>query len=99
MRSLPIIIPGVILVIFGIIFNFQGQGMVGPETSFMYQNQDWIDNGIIISMLGVILILIGNFLFGWILIHPAELYIQVQIVKRTTITMEFQNLMLLILLR
>ena len=61
MRSLPIIIPGVILVIFGIIFNFQGQGMVGPETSFMYQNQDWIDNGIIISMIGVILILIGYF--------------------------------------
>ena len=53
MRSLPIIIPGVILVIFGIIFNFQGQGMVGPETSFMYQNQDWIDNGIIISMIAV----------------------------------------------
>ena len=61
MRSLSIIIPGVILVIFGIIFNFQGQGMVVPETSFMYQNQDWIDNGIIISMLGVILILIGYF--------------------------------------
>ena len=61
MRSLSIVIPGVILVIFGIIFNFQGQGMVGPETSFMYQNQEWIDNGIIISMAGVILILIGYF--------------------------------------
>ena len=61
MRSLSIIIPGVIIVIFGIIFNFQGQGMVGTETSFMYQNQDWIDNGIIISMIGVILILIGYF--------------------------------------
>ena len=59
-RSLPIIIPGVILVIFGIIFNFQGQGMVGPETSFMYQNQDWIDNGIIISMLG------GDFDIKWL---------------------------------
>ena len=59
MRSLPIIIPGVILVIFGIIFNFQGQGMVGPETSFMYQNQEWIDYGVMISMMGVILILIG----------------------------------------
>ena len=59
MRSLPIIIPGVILVIFGIIFNFQGQGMVGPESSFMYQSEDWIDYGIIISMAGVILILIG----------------------------------------
>ena len=59
MRSLSIVIPGIILVIFGIIFSFQGQGMLGPETSFMYENQEWIDNGIIISMMGVILILIG----------------------------------------
>ena len=59
MRSLLIVIPGIILVIFGIIFNFQGQGVVGPETSFMYENQEWTDNGIFISMIGVILILIG----------------------------------------
>ena len=59
MGSLPIVIPGIILVIFGIIFNFQGQGMVGPESSFMYQSENWIDYGIIISMVGVILILIG----------------------------------------
>jgi hypothetical protein len=59
MRSLSIVIPGIILMIFGIIFSFQGQGVVGPETSFMYENQEWIDNGIFISMIGVILILIG----------------------------------------
>ena len=59
MRSLSIVIPGIILVIFGIIFSFQGQGMLGPETSFMYENQEWINNGVIISMIGVILILIG----------------------------------------
>ena len=58
-QYLAIVIPGIILVIFGIIFNFQGQGMVGPESSFMYQSEDWIDYGIIISMVGVILILIG----------------------------------------
>jgi hypothetical protein len=59
MRTLSIVIPGIILVIFGIIFSFQGQGMAGPETSFMYENQEWINNGIFISMIGVILILIG----------------------------------------
>tara|TARA_B100000029_G_scaffold413672_1_gene416808 strand:- start:176 stop:382 length:207 start_codon:yes stop_codon:yes gene_type:complete len=59
MGSMPIVITGIILVIFGIIFNFQGQGMIGPETSFMYQNDDWIDYGMIISMTGVILVLIG----------------------------------------
>ena len=48
--------------IFGIMFSFQGQGMVGPETSFMYENVEWIDNGIFISMIGVILILIGYIL-------------------------------------
>ena len=59
MGSTPIVIAGIILVIFGIIFNFQGQGMIGPETSFMYQSDDWIDYGIVISMTGVILVLIG----------------------------------------
>ena len=59
MGSVPIVIPGIILVIFGIMFNFQGQGMVGPESSFMYQSENWIDYGIVISMVGVILILIG----------------------------------------
>ncbi len=58
--SIVIVIPGIVLVIFGIIFNFQGQGMVGPESSFMYQSEDWIDYGIIISMVGVNLILIGH---------------------------------------
>ena len=59
MSSSPIVIAGIILVIFGIIFNFQGQGIIGPETSFMYQSDDWIDYGIVISMAGVILVLIG----------------------------------------
>jgi len=59
MGSSPIMIAGIILVIFGIIFSFQGQGVVGPETSFMYESQDWIDYGIWISMMGVILVLIG----------------------------------------
>ena len=61
MKSLPIIILGIIVMIFGIIFQFQGQGMIGPESSFMYQNQNWIDNGIYIGMVGVIIILIGYF--------------------------------------
>ena len=61
MKSLPIIISGIIVMIFGIVFQFQGQGMIGPESSFMYQNQNWIDNGIYIGMLGVIIILIGYF--------------------------------------
>ena len=59
MGSLPIVIIGIILVIFGIGFNFQGEGMLGPEASFMYESDDWVNYGIGISMIGVVLILIG----------------------------------------
>ena len=61
MKSLPVIISGIIVMIFGIVFQFQGQGMIGPESSFMYENPSWIDNGIYIGMFGVIIILIGYF--------------------------------------
>ena len=61
MRSLPVIISGIIVMIFGVIFQFQGQGIVGPESSFMYESSDWINNGIYIGMIGVIIILIGYF--------------------------------------
>ncbi|HJM14301.1 MAG TPA: hypothetical protein QF710_02685 [Candidatus Nitrosopelagicus sp.] len=59
MNSVPIIIIGIIIMIFGVIFQFQGQGMVGPEESFMYENPTWINNGNYIAMFGVIIILIG----------------------------------------
>ena len=61
MKSLPVIISGIIVMIFGIVFQFQGQGVIGPESSFMYENPSWIDNGIYIGMIGVIIILIGYF--------------------------------------
>jgi hypothetical protein len=61
MKSLPIIISGIIIMIFGMTFQFQGQGIIGPESSFMYENQNWINNGMYIGMTGVIIILIGYF--------------------------------------
>ena len=62
MKSLPVIISGIIIMSFGIVFQFQGQGVIGPESSFMYENPSWIDNGIYIGMIGVIIILIGYFI-------------------------------------
>ena len=59
MNSIPIIVIGIIIIIFGIVFQFQGQGIIGPEQSFMYENRSWVDNGTYIAMLGVIIILIG----------------------------------------
>jgi len=56
------IIPGIVITIFGIIFHFQGKGIVGPESSFMYSNPEWIDYGIILIIIGLVITAIGIFL-------------------------------------
>ena len=53
------IILGVIVIIFGIIFHLQGQAIVGPESSFMYSNPDWVTYGQQIVIIGIFLIGIG----------------------------------------
>ena len=50
---------GVIIFIFGLIFDLQGQSIVGPESSFMYANPDWITYGIEIMIIGAIVIGMG----------------------------------------
>ncbi len=57
-RSLGII-PGIIISVSGIIFHFQGRGIIGPESSFMYSNPDWIDYGIILIIIGLVITGIG----------------------------------------
>ena len=57
--SKPIIIAGAIVLIFGIIFHYQGQGVVGPESSFMYSNPEWITYGQQIAIIGIIILGIG----------------------------------------
>ena len=49
------VIFGFIVGIFGLIFHLQGQSIVGPESSFMYSNPDWITYGIQIIILGAII--------------------------------------------
>lgn len=56
------IIIGIILAIFGVIFHLQGKGVVGPESSFMYYNPQWIDYGLIILISGIIVFGIGFFI-------------------------------------
>ena len=53
---------GVIIFIFGLIFDLQGQSIVGPESSFMYANPDWITYGIQIMVLGITIIGVGTLL-------------------------------------
>ena len=51
---------GIITFIFGLIFDLQGQSIVGPESSFMYANPDWITYGIQIMIGGIVVIGIGS---------------------------------------
>jgi hypothetical protein len=50
---------GIVVIIFGLIFQFQGRGIVGPESSFMYYNKDWIYYGIETILAGIIMCGIG----------------------------------------
>ncbi len=55
----PLIIVGSLIMIFGLIFHLQGQSVIGPESSFMYSNPDWITYGIQIAIVGIIIIAVG----------------------------------------
>ncbi len=56
-KSLVII--GTIVLIFGLIFHLQGQSVIGPKSSFMYSNPDWITYGIQIAIIGIIIVMVG----------------------------------------
>ncbi len=54
-----LVILGTVILIFGLIFHLQGQSIVGPESSFMYSNPDWVTYGIQIAILGIIIVVAG----------------------------------------
>ena len=54
-----VIITGIGIMIMGLIFHLQGQSMVGPESSFMYSNPQWVTYGIQIIIAGGIILIIG----------------------------------------
>ena len=60
-KTLTII--GIIIGIFGLIFHLQGQSIVGPETSFMYANPEWVSYGLQIMILGIVIICAGCVIF------------------------------------
>jgi len=53
--SNPTIIIGLTVIIAGIIFHLQGHAIVGPESSFMYSNPDWITYGQQIAIVGILI--------------------------------------------
>ena len=50
-----LIIIGLMLIIAGIIFTMQSKSIVGPSSSFMYQNPEWTINGYVIIAIGTII--------------------------------------------
>ena len=54
-----LVIVGIIIMILGLIFHLQGQSTIGPESSFMYSNPDWVTYGIQISIVGGIILAVG----------------------------------------
>ena len=58
-KGILLVIIGIIITIFGIIFHLQGQSVIGPESSFMYSNPDWITYGIQITITGIIIVTAG----------------------------------------
>ena len=50
---------GALILVLGIIFHYQGQAMVGPESSFMYANPEWVTYGLQIAVVGIAVLGIG----------------------------------------
>ena len=57
-----LVIIGGFLGLFGFVFALQGYGIIGPNTSFMYNSQTWIYYGAGIAIVGVLIFLGGLFL-------------------------------------
>ena len=55
----PLIGIGIIAIIFGIVFFLQGKSVVGPKSSFMYSNPQWIINGRWIAIIGIVILVAG----------------------------------------
>jgi len=57
--GITISIVGTVVIVMGVIFHLQGQGIVGPESSFMYTNPQWITYGMQIAILGIVILSSG----------------------------------------
>jgi hypothetical protein len=62
MRTARLVISviGLLVSIGGLIFVLQGLGMVGPSDSYMFNNGQWINNGVVILAVGMIVVALGT---------------------------------------
>jgi len=54
-----VIVAGIVIMVMGVVFHLQGQSVVGPESSFMYSNPQWVTYGIQIAVFGGIVLAVG----------------------------------------
>ena len=57
MKSIAVLILGLVVLAAGILFTLQGAGVVHwPRESFMLDQRDWIEKGIVVAIIGAGLI-------------------------------------------
>jgi hypothetical protein len=56
---LYLVLPGILVALAGLTFTLQGLGMVGPSSSFMFQSGVWVEDGLVVFILGILLIVLG----------------------------------------
>ena len=63
-----LIVIGSLLLILGIIFTGQSYSVIGPKSSFMYNNHSWTVNGSILIVAGLV-VLASGLIYKLALIH------------------------------
>ena len=56
---LYLVLPGILVALAGFTFTLQGLGMVGPQSSFMFQSGVWVEYGLAVFVVGILLMLVG----------------------------------------
>jgi hypothetical protein len=57
--KLYLVLSGILVALAGFTFTLQGLGMVGPPSSFMFQSGAWVDYGLAVFVVGVLLMVVG----------------------------------------
>lgn len=59
---LALFVVGLILFLAGLTFALQGYGVIGPGSSFMFENRTWVYTGSTILVIGFLLVCAGVYL-------------------------------------
>jgi hypothetical protein len=56
---LYLVLPGDLVALAGFTFTLQGLGMVGPPSSFMFHSGIWVEYGLAVFAVGILLMVVG----------------------------------------